>query len=47
HNRDERELGWGLGNALKVADIHIRNEGTLTEFSDEVRTLLVRLGKSP
>ncbi|HII97897.1 MAG TPA: flagellar hook-basal body complex protein FliE [Methanoregula sp.] len=47
HNRDERELGWGLGNALKVADIHIKNEGTLTEFSDEVRTLLARLGKSP
>jgi len=46
-NRDERELGWGLGNALKVADIHVKNEGTLDEFASEVRALLVQLGRSP
>jgi len=39
-NRDERELGWGLGNALKQADITITNEGSLEEFSSAVRTLL-------
>jgi dephospho-CoA kinase len=43
-NRDERELSWGLGNALKAADIHIRNEGTLEEFSREVQSLLQKLG---
>lgn len=46
-NRDERELGWGLGNALKVADIHVKNEGTLEGFADVVRALLVQLGRSP
>jgi len=40
HNRDERELSWGLGNALKEADRSITNEGSLEEFSDEVRALL-------
>jgi dephospho-CoA kinase len=30
--RDERELSWGLGNALNDADVHIPNEGTLAEF---------------
>jgi len=42
-NRDERELGWGLGNALKQADIHIKNEGTLDEFAVDVRHLLAEL----
>jgi dephospho-CoA kinase len=42
-NRDERELGWGLGNALKQADIHIKNEGTLDEFAEDVRRLLAEL----
>lgn len=34
--RDERELGWGLGNALNDADVHISNEGTLADFSAAV-----------
>lgn len=42
-NRDERELGWGLGNALKLADIHLKNEGTLDEFTQDVRNLLARM----
>jgi dephospho-CoA kinase len=45
-NRDERELGWGLLNALRSADVHIRNEGTLEEFSAEVHTLLLKLGQN-
>jgi dephospho-CoA kinase len=36
--RDERELSWGLGNALNDADMHISNEGTLAEFSAAVHT---------
>jgi dephospho-CoA kinase len=43
HNRDDRELGWGLGNALKLADIHLKNEGTLDEFAVSVRELLTQL----
>jgi dephospho-CoA kinase len=31
--RDERELSWGLGNALNDADMHISNERTLADFS--------------
>lgn len=46
-NRDERELGWGLGNALKMADIHLKNEGTLEEFTSEVQKLLNNLGQDP
>ena len=47
HNRDERELGWGLGNALREADIHLENDGTLEEFSSAVRRLLAQLRGDP
>ena len=46
-NHDEREIAWGLGKALEGADIHIRNEGTLEEFSGEVHRLLDRIGSEP
>ncbi|WP_321508540.1 AAA family ATPase [uncultured Methanoregula sp.] len=42
-NRDEREIGWGLGKALEQADLSISNEGSLEEFSSAVRTLLVNM----
>jgi dephospho-CoA kinase len=45
--RDTRELGWGLGNALRVADIHLSNNGTLAAFSADVRNLLASLGRDP
>jgi len=45
-NRDERELGWGLGNALNMADIHLKNESTLEEFTRDVRDLLQKLGQA-
>ncbi|MFA4861940.1 dephospho-CoA kinase [Methanoregula sp.] len=44
-NRDERELSWGLGNALKEADCSVTNEGSLEEFTKKVRTLLTDLEK--
>jgi dephospho-CoA kinase len=47
HNRDERELGWGLGNALKMADVHLENEGTLHDFTREVQALLKSMGQNP
>ncbi|PKG31419.1 dephospho-CoA kinase [Methanoregula sp.] len=45
-NRDTRELGWGLGNALKMADLHLKNEGTLEDFTRDVQDLLKRLGQA-
>ena len=40
-------ISQGLGQALEDADIHIRNEGTLDEFSGEVHSLLDRIGSEP
>lgn len=34
--RDERELGWGLGDLIAQADLMIENEGTLDEFHRKV-----------
>jgi dephospho-CoA kinase len=41
--RDERELGWGLGNALKIADISIANNGNLADYASRVRALIDEL----
>jgi dephospho-CoA kinase len=46
-SRDLRELGWGLGNALKNADMHLSNEGSLAAFSIAVHTLLDTIGRDP
>ncbi len=45
--RDERELGWGLGRALKLADLRIENNGTLDEFSVAVHKLLDGIRSDP
>jgi dephospho-CoA kinase/pyruvate-formate lyase-activating enzyme len=47
HNRDERELGWGLGKALKQADVQIANNGTLEGFSVTVHALLDEIRSDP
>ena len=41
--RDERELKWGLGEALESADQVIRNTGTLDEFLIEVGSVIDRV----
>ncbi|MFA4823830.1 MAG: AAA family ATPase [Methanoregula sp.] len=46
-NRDEREIGWGLGNALAEADISIANEGSLGDFSTAVTSVLDSLRRDP
>jgi dephospho-CoA kinase len=46
-NRDERELTWGLGTALRSADVDISNESTLEEFSRAVHALLEQIGRDP
>ncbi len=45
--RDEREMNWGLMNALAEADIKIKNEGSLEEFSTAVISVLASLGRDP
>jgi dephospho-CoA kinase len=42
--RDARELGWGLGRALEMADVTLNNEGSIQEFRDEVRRILKDMG---
>jgi dephospho-CoA kinase len=41
--RDNRENGWGLGNAMEMADCIITNEGTIEEFGEKTRELLKKL----
>jgi dephospho-CoA kinase len=43
NNRDRRELGWGLRDALDVADISIDNDGSLEEFRAKCLDVLDRL----
>jgi len=38
--RDARELGWGIGNAVAMADMVVINEGTLEEFRKKVENIL-------
>ncbi len=40
HERDNRELGWGLGETMALADVMIINESSLDEFKDNVRKLM-------
>lgn len=38
--RDDRELGFGMGEAMARADVVIENAGSLESFRDRVRDLL-------
>jgi dephospho-CoA kinase len=38
--RDERELSWGLGSLIALADLMIVNEGTLEEFRSDCGRVL-------
>ncbi len=44
--RDERELGWGIGNVVAMADIIITNEGSLDEFRKKVGRILNQVGQN-
>jgi len=39
--RDERELRWGIGVVIAMADVIIVNEGSLDEFREEVENTLM------
>ena len=38
--RDERERGFGMDDAMERADVRIENTGTLEEFREAIRSLL-------
>lgn len=38
--RDLRELSWGLGNVIALADVVIVNEGSLEEFKRDITNFL-------
>jgi len=40
--REEREIGWGMGEAMKEASVVIKNEGSLADFKAQIRELLLR-----
>jgi dephospho-CoA kinase len=39
-NRDERELGWGMGEAIEASNIEIENISTLENFKKDVIEVL-------
>ena len=39
-SRDARELGWGMGEAIRAADLRIENSGGVEEFEAKVREAL-------
>lgn len=42
-DRDERELGYGMGEAIEAADRRIANDGSLETFRERSRSLLSEL----
>ncbi len=38
--REERELGWGMEEAMKKADKVVKNEGYLEEFKEQIKGVL-------
>ena len=38
--RECREMGWGMCEAMKTADLKLRNDGSLDDFRQNVRKLL-------
>lgn len=41
--RDQRELGWGLGSVIASADIVVSNEGSIDGFRKHIKEILKRL----
>jgi len=40
-NRDERELRWGIGVLIALADVIVVNEGSLDEFREKVINIIL------
>ncbi|MHC1605023.1 MAG: AAA family ATPase [Candidatus Methanofastidiosia archaeon] len=43
--RDMRELGFGIGDAIALADIAIVNEGTIKEFYEDAKKVFSKVEK--
>jgi len=43
--RDERELGFGMGEAIEAADVAIENADTLESFRERVRAIIEEGGE--
>ncbi len=43
HEKDLRELSWGLGNAIALSDFMIINDGKLEELHGKVMTLFKKI----
>lgn len=41
--RDERELGWGIGRVIALADVMLVNEDTMPDLSTQVERVLERV----
>lgn len=41
--RDEKELGWGLGEAIALADFVVDNSGNLKQLHDQLEKILKKL----
>ena len=41
--REERELGWGLGEAILMADYLVRNDGGMNEYEIKARSIIRKL----
>jgi dephospho-CoA kinase len=39
-NRELREKGWGIENAISICDVKLLNEGSLEEFQNKIRDFL-------
>jgi dephospho-CoA kinase len=42
--RECREMGWGMSEAMKTADLKLRNDGSLDDFRKKVKKILDILG---
>ena len=45
--RDAREVSWGLGRALSLADYLLMNDAGITEFEQEARSVLAEIMEGP
>jgi dephospho-CoA kinase len=39
-DRDARELGWGMGEAIRAADLRIYNVGSVEDLEQQIETIL-------
>ncbi|MEW5759246.1 MAG: AAA family ATPase [Candidatus Thermoplasmatota archaeon] len=42
-DRENRELGWGIGNVIALSDIIVSNTGSIKRFRNEIRKILMNL----